>query len=273
MGIWDTVGSLGVPERYRWSKWVNEKHEFHDTNLSSFVQSARHAVAIDEHRRDFPPTLWLNIDELNKLRGKDSADPEAPYQQQWFPGTHGAVGGGGDRRGLSDQALDWVLDGAREHGLDFDIAKDSRIFELAPNYREHLANSSEDPGFKDWILHIGSKDRLPGPQSFAEVSRSARRRWHEAADRLPENAAYRPATLNGVAAQLNSLDPKPLGIGFKPPANFELRVVRQGETLSEIAKEVFDSSAQWPRIHEANLDTIDDPHRIYAGRLVRIPRD
>ena len=51
LGVWDTVGALGIPARYKLLSWVNEKHEFHDTGLSPFVRSARHAVAIDERRK------------------------------------------------------------------------------------------------------------------------------------------------------------------------------------------------------------------------------
>lgn len=120
LGVWDTVGALGIPASFEILSWANRKHRFHDTNLSAFVKSARHAVAIDERRRDFAPTLWTNLDELNKASGFSGKLDEAPYQQVWFPGTHSSVGGGGERRGLSDQALDWVLDGARIAGLELD---------------------------------------------------------------------------------------------------------------------------------------------------------
>jgi uncharacterized protein (DUF2235 family) len=50
LGIWDTVGSLGIPKRYAPFRFINRKHEFHYTDLSRFVKSARHAVAIDERR-------------------------------------------------------------------------------------------------------------------------------------------------------------------------------------------------------------------------------
>lgn len=50
LGVWDTVGALGVPKRFGISEKVNRKYRFHDTDLSSFVESARHAVAADERR-------------------------------------------------------------------------------------------------------------------------------------------------------------------------------------------------------------------------------
>jgi uncharacterized protein (DUF2235 family) len=120
VGVWDTVGSLGIPARYRWLSFMNRKQQFHDTSLSIFVESARHAVAIDEQREDFEPTLWDNVSQLNRSAGTPDDAVDARYQQKWFPGVHGSVGGGGERRGLSDQALDWVLDGARHMGLELD---------------------------------------------------------------------------------------------------------------------------------------------------------
>src|SRR5262245_36617375 len=56
LGVWDTVGALGIPARYAWFSWINRKHRFHNVRLSSFVKSARHAVANDERRLDFAPS-------------------------------------------------------------------------------------------------------------------------------------------------------------------------------------------------------------------------
>lgn len=139
IGVWDTVGALGIP-KYIWAaQGFNKQYQFHDTKLSAFVHYARHAVAIDERRVDFEPTLWDNLDELNASRGTTSAADAAPYQQKWFPGVHGAVGGGGDRRGLSDAALEWIWEGAQAAGLEFN-AESQR--EFAPSFRDYLANNS-----------------------------------------------------------------------------------------------------------------------------------
>ena len=49
LGVWDTVGALGIPLNLLGQ--VNAKfYEFHDTGLSKIVENAYHAVAIDEHR-------------------------------------------------------------------------------------------------------------------------------------------------------------------------------------------------------------------------------
>ena len=272
MGIWDTVGALGVPARYSYLGWFNRKHQFHDTRLSSFVKSARHAVAIDERRKDFQPALWDNIDELNARAGKASDAPDAPYQQVWFPGVHSAVGGGGERRGLSDQTLEWVLDGARAAGLVIDPGPYSRIFELAPDYQEFL-EVSEHPGLMYKLMNAISADRLPGPRALHEVSISARRRWLAKPESLRDRAQYRPKTLADVAAALDALgrgwneeDPKVV----KTP--YDIHIVKRGDTLSAIAKKYYNNAAESDLIFRANRDKIDNPNRIYPGQALRIPR-
>jgi len=99
LGVWDTVGAMGVPSFLWVSKLFNRKYAFHDFKLSSSVASARHAIALDERRATFPDAPWDNLYELN-ARQPDGA--VLPYQQLWFPGDHGSVGSGGDITGLSD---------------------------------------------------------------------------------------------------------------------------------------------------------------------------
>ena len=58
IGVWDTVGSLGIPLSGKLFEWINRRWAFHDTQLSSTVAAAYHALAIDEKRGPFKPTLW-----------------------------------------------------------------------------------------------------------------------------------------------------------------------------------------------------------------------
>lgn len=117
LGVWDTVGALGVPSALPLlARPLNKKYDFHDLELSSSVAAARHAVSIDETRKTFPPTLWTNLDKLN---GRFPADPPH-YQEQWFAGDHVGVGGGGRDGSLARIAMDFVAQGARLAGLDID---------------------------------------------------------------------------------------------------------------------------------------------------------
>ena len=108
VGVWDTVGALGIP--LRGLRAHNRKEfEFHDTELSGTVKFAFHALAVDEHRTPFAPTLW---DYKPK--------PGQTVEQVWFPGVHSDVGGGYDDPSLSDIALEWMIDRAKTAGLEFD---------------------------------------------------------------------------------------------------------------------------------------------------------
>lgn len=117
IGVWDTVGALGVPRNLDWLKLDDwENHRFHDTSLSPVIQNAFHAVAIDEKRASFAPTLWEG--------------PFAPHQtveQAWFPGVHADVGGGYKETGLSDGALSWMIEKAETSGACFEPGIRSQI--------------------------------------------------------------------------------------------------------------------------------------------------
>jgi Uncharacterized conserved protein len=187
LGVWDTVGALGIPQHLLLSKLTGaaKKYQFHDTELSSTVRAARHAVATDEDRQSFAPTGWSNLDTLNAANGGGEH-----YQQLWFPGDHGSVGGGGDIRGLSNEALIWIVEGAQQEGLAFDQAKlDSLKLEV-----DHLAplhNQSKPPGLLDRIYRRGHRE---GPQQKRLLARSTIMRMeHE----VKGNGwkPYRPPTL------------------------------------------------------------------------------
>jgi uncharacterized protein (DUF2235 family) len=140
LGIWDTVGSLGVPTPLLGpvaNIW-NSKYKFHDTMLSSMVKAARHAVALDERRVFYRPALWDNLEASRDDEGLNKGDrSEArPYQQVWFTGTHAIVGGSAPKaRALTGQSLQWIADGAKEAGLEIEME------DLLDRVPDPLANS------------------------------------------------------------------------------------------------------------------------------------
>jgi nucleoid-associated protein YgaU len=50
-------------------------------------------------------------------------------------------------------------------------------------------------------------------------------------------------------------------------------VVKSGDSLSKIAKELLDDANRWPEIFEANKDQIENPNLIYPGQELKIPSD
>jgi uncharacterized protein (DUF2235 family) len=106
LGLFDTVGALGVPVEW-FRSWNRKKHQFHDVSLSTIVDYAFHAVAIDEKRGPFQASLWQYPNHRNFQHA----------EQVWFPGVHGDIGGGYAEVGLSSRTLFWMLSRIEKHGL------------------------------------------------------------------------------------------------------------------------------------------------------------
>ena len=183
IGVWDTVGALGIP--LRGLRWITRrKHVFHDTELSKTVQTARHALAIDERRAPFEPTLWL-----------EKAKPNQTVEQVWFPGVHSDVGGGYPENDLSDGALQWMLDEAKSAGLalDGDVLTGRP---LAPKPTGKLHNSKQGL----YRLTPGS-DRSIGVGGTQSIHATALQRWDQDRGYRPKNLrAYFHATGDPRAA-------------------------------------------------------------------------
>ena len=113
LGLFDTVGSLGVP---MWGWWFNSLKFFRNTPLSTdpspICVNVYHAMAMDERRAQFFPTPF------------DKTRPAGAWtttlEEVWFRGGHCDVGGGYADPGLSDIALEWMLGACAKHGLEFD---------------------------------------------------------------------------------------------------------------------------------------------------------
>ncbi|HKG40422.1 MAG TPA: DUF2235 domain-containing protein [Conexibacter sp.] len=114
LGVWDTVGALGipipapVPKKLR--AYLSRRWSFHDVQLGSHVWHAAHAMAIDERRRPFEPTPF---------KRQADAPPAQTIEQVWFAGVHSDVGGGYPDPRLADITLLWMVDRAAAHGLAF----------------------------------------------------------------------------------------------------------------------------------------------------------
>jgi uncharacterized protein (DUF2235 family) len=108
LGVWDTVAALGLPNTpfEKFSNWI-VPNGFHDFSLSGSVRHAYHALAIDDVRRNFHPIYFDNVIEANQK-----------MEQVWFMGMHTDVGGGYEEHGLSDIALEWMVQKAVKHGLN-----------------------------------------------------------------------------------------------------------------------------------------------------------
>jgi uncharacterized protein (DUF2235 family) len=183
IGVWDTVGALGIPGRL--SALTRRKHAFHDVKLSSHVKNAFHALAVDERRKPFAPTLW---------QAKPGADQVV--EQVWFAGTHSNVGGGYEDCGLSDLAFEWMTQKASGCGLEFDADHMKEILQCSC---EGTLYESLKPAFR----FLGSHEREIGApakddtgnqlETFESVHPSARERIRLVT--APPKGPYRPRNL------------------------------------------------------------------------------
>jgi uncharacterized protein (DUF2235 family) len=139
IGVWDTVGSLGIPIPAL--QFLDRaKYEFHDVALSRTVTYAYQALGVDEQRLSFEPCLW-----------EKQEAPGQTLEQVWFTGSHSSIGGGYADAGLSDLTFDWMRRRAAAAGLGFDAA--FLAANIKPNGNGTLYDSMT-PMYKALGVHI-----------------------------------------------------------------------------------------------------------------------
>ena len=175
IGVWDTVGSLGIPAIYG---EIDEKtYGFLDTGLHPDIKNAYQCLALDEKRAQFPATLWTSAPTAGQT-----------IEQVWFSGCHGDVGGGTAQGGgvdagtrLCDITMGWMVAKAQALGLTFDPAIASQFGTLPAEYALDAIRES-------WI----PADGLPHLRPFAvntEVSNSVAVRVKYALTYVPGSLA------------------------------------------------------------------------------------
>jgi uncharacterized protein (DUF2235 family) len=145
--------------RVRWevglrhSRWWRPFHlldwrmRFYDTTLNPKVQYARHALAIDERRKDFNRVPWGARGD----RPERPADEPEWFQQIWFSGCHSDVGGSylEEESRLSDIPLKWMLEAAVSAGLKYDPV----VLKLYPDANGMQHDETRGIPFK-WLAKI-----------------------------------------------------------------------------------------------------------------------
>lgn len=95
VGVWDTVLSEGAPQKD--SKIRSPAKLGEPDGIHPAVERVVHLVSIDDPRKVFTPTLFAPDDRVTEV---------------WFPGVHSDVGGGYRKAGLSDVALEFMIERA-----------------------------------------------------------------------------------------------------------------------------------------------------------------
>jgi hypothetical protein len=109
IGVFDTVGALGVPihpliwKAFPWiPTFLKSEHRFYDTSLGNHVKHAFHALALDEHRAAFSPAVWEKPPGCN-----------TNLEQVWFSGVHTNIGGGYRDTATANITLAWMMEKLR----------------------------------------------------------------------------------------------------------------------------------------------------------------
>ena len=171
IGVWDTVGALGPPGIFG-QLFNPNKYKYHDIELHPAILNAYHALAIDERRKPFAPSLW-----------KRPPGWSGALEQVWFAGVHSNIGGGYHPDGLANEALHWMVEKAETLGLEFD-----------KQYLEHYRpcfNSLLQNSMSTMYKTMGPHDRVIGTSDAEAVHQSV-------FDRVNlRECKYDPANLRG----------------------------------------------------------------------------
>lgn len=146
VGVWETVGSLGIPriewlERLRLQTKSTKEFLFYDTSLNNNIEHAFQALALDEHRAAFSPAVW------EKPRGN-----ETNLRQVWFSGVHTNIGGGYADQGQANITLAWMMSQVSSF-IDFD--------------QDYIIDEYEET-----VKHYEETEQKPRPWSFGKIYRS-----------------------------------------------------------------------------------------------------
>lgn len=176
VGVWDTVGSLGVPGAV--FNLPDPLFGFLDTGLHPDIHNAYQALAIDEKRREFPPTLWTS-----------TPAPGQVLEQVWFAGVHCDVGGSYPETGLSNITLSWMLSNAVALGIEVKSEAASLYLPLPVDPKQAI-----DTIHESWNILWG----FPEHRSIAANSTIS----NSVGIRIAHVSAYRPPNITLDNGQL-----------------------------------------------------------------------
>lgn len=196
VGVWDTVGALGLPfgnipgvSRSSFT-WLH-------TGLRRPLQNAYHAIAVDEHRLAFSPTLWTVRQPNDPKEAAAAAPPRslASVEQRWFAGAHANVGGGYDSDLLAQIPLRWMMKKASANGLafkhDVELDGDALTAGISDSYAKFMRGAYSKVS-RPYYRPVGEAPRVAANGTDSNVNEtidaSVFQRWQA-------DANYRPPGL------------------------------------------------------------------------------
>jgi len=205
IGVWDTVGSVGVAAG-NIPGISRSQFDYLQTGLRIHILNGYHALAVDEHRPDFAPTIWdvRHPKDPNAIIAQPR--PLSGLEQRWFVGAHANVGGGYETDLLAQAPLRWMMKKAESHGLSFrsevDLDGDAVTAPTTDSYKSFLS------GWYAWVFPplyrtIGREPDIRDDGSHVNINETIDanvfKRWRA-------DPTYRPANLVEWA-QRKKVDP------------------------------------------------------------------
>jgi uncharacterized protein (DUF2235 family) len=204
VGVWDTVGSIGVPFG-SWKGISRRTLRFHNTNLTTIVQHSYQALALDEQRHPFWAILWTTFIPDQPDESQAPQVDNRMVEQRWFVGAHANVGGGYRDDLLPQRPLAWIQKKAHDCGLSFratvTVNDEEPAVQLHDSYAEFLAGLWKLLGkrYVRWVMAdpVRKAEHWDGTNHVAagEVRTVNERIDLSVIQRCQRDTRYRPASL------------------------------------------------------------------------------
>lgn len=199
IGVWDTVGSLGVPFPMKLNV---AKYRFLDTHLRFSNRRAYHALALDEHRASFAPTLWTRTTKIGDSPA--AARPLEDVEQRWFVGAHANVGGGYSNDLLAQIPLNWLMSKAAALGLKFrsnvELDQTNVVPPIADSYSSFMGGTYRLCS-RPYFRTIGARPIVEPGDTTETINETID---GSVFDRWRSDASYRPQNLTDWAKRTNA---------------------------------------------------------------------
>ncbi|KAG5974966.1 hypothetical protein E4U55_007930 [Claviceps digitariae] len=241
IGVWDTVGSLGIPK----IPWLEK------------LGHAFQALALDETRAPFSPAVWER-----PRRDRLGTD----LRQVWFPGDHSNCGGGWDDQGIANCSLAWMMDQFTSVGVEFDAPSLKRIVEQTDDFYDFadLRNGTKKNRRKrkvQWAADAIYENNKPfRPWSLGAIQKAPGLLYSLSGDTIRTPGMYRQVDPKTSQTKEKFLQ----DTNERVHSSVRVRLACQGLGLNDRAIWMCAALADW-KLRRAIFETDDQPrHRDYS---------
>ena len=134
---------MGIPELdvagFKLFSQERREYSFVNTEVAPNVEYAFHALALDEERKAFSPTIW-------EYPSAESPGRLKTLRQCWFPGVHSSIGGGYADTSIADISLAWMMT-----QLQPMLTFDPGFIAIVQSKNETFYHQQDEP-VKSWAL-------------------------------------------------------------------------------------------------------------------------